>query len=83
VRVVERRAPAGPVERARLTVRRGLQLGGAIEPPTAAPVVDALDGQRTLAEAARRSGVSDAELAAALPSFRMLVRRGYLVAEIG
>ena len=78
VRVVERWGSDGTLERARMTVEGGLQLPGRVTPPGAAALLRALDGRRTVAEAAAGASVSQPELDAALPSLRDLVRRGYL-----
>ena len=79
VRLVERWDPSTKLARARLTIAGGVQLPGPITPPSAAPVLRALDGCRTLAEAATAADVPSSELDAALASLRDLVRRGYLV----
>jgi SAM-dependent methyltransferase len=78
VSLVERRRH-GHIERARLTADGGIQLSGTIDPPGAAAAIAALDRHRCLAAAASDAGVAQPVLAAALPSIRALVRRGYLV----
>lgn len=79
VRLVERRAAGGRLERARLSADVGMQLPARVTPLTAAPALHELNGIRTLAEAGARAGVAPGELEAALPCFRNLVERGYLV----
>lgn len=81
--LVERREPAGALERARLTVEEGLPLAGRI-PPACLPVVAGLDGRRPLRRvietAARKSGVSAEALAAeCVPALCELFARGLLV----
>ena len=77
VRLVER-WHSTVLERARLTAEGGLQLQGRVTPPAASALLRALDGTRTLAEAAAAMSVPAHELDAALPSLTDLVRRGYL-----
>ncbi len=79
VRLVERRAAGGRLERARLTADSGMQLPARVTPPTAAAALLELNGIRTLAEAAAQAGLAPGELEAALPCVRNLVERGYLV----
>ena len=80
VHLVERWSRGGTLERARLTADEGLRLQGRVQPPRAAALLLALDGERTLAEAAAGANVSPAEVGAALPSLRDLVRRGFVTA---
>jgi hypothetical protein len=85
--LVERRRAGGELERARVTVERGIPLPGRV-PVAVAPVVAALDGRRPLGdvvEAAARAGrVSPEALSAeCMPALRELVTRGLLVAGEG
>lgn len=81
--LVERRTPAGELDRARVTVEEGLPLPGRV-PVAAAPVLAALDGRRPLADAiasaAAAARVSQEALSAeCLPVLRELILRGLLV----
>lgn len=73
--LVERRQPDGLLERARVTVERGIPLRGRV-PASVAPVLAALDGRRRLADI-----VGPAARAEALPALRELVSRGLLVPQ--
>ena len=76
--LVERRRPDGTLERARISVERGLPLHGRISLP-AAPLVRLLDGRRTPAEAAVAAGIApDALRTECLPALRELVARGLM-----
>jgi hypothetical protein len=78
-KLVERREPSGAFERARLAVEEGLPVAGRI-PEACVPVLAALDGQRTLAAAAARSGVPAKTLAdECMPALRELLAAGLLV----
>ena len=82
--LVERRTPAGELDRVRVTVEEGLPLLGRV-PVAAAPVLAALDGRRPLADAiasaAAQARVSKEALSAeCLPVLRELILRGLLVA---
>ena len=77
--LVERRAPSGVLERARLTVEEGIPLAGRI-PPACLPVVAGLDGRplrRVVEAAARVAGVTPA--AECLPTLGELLASGLLV----
>jgi methylase of polypeptide subunit release factors len=74
--LVERQRPDGRLDRARISVERGLPLRGRI-PLAAAPLMRLLDGRRTPAEAAAAAGVTPEALRAeCLPALRTLVARG-------
>jgi methylase of polypeptide subunit release factors len=75
--LVERRRPDGTLERARITVGRGLPLQGRI-PLAAAPLVRRLDGRLTAAEAAADLEAETLR-AEGLPALRDLIARGLLV----
>jgi hypothetical protein len=78
VRLVQTWLPGHRLERARLAFRDGLGLSGAITPPGVAEILGALDGRRTLAQAATVSGVDPGELEKGIGSIRALIERGYL-----
>jgi methylase of polypeptide subunit release factors len=71
--LVERRAPVGELERARISVEEGIPLPG-IVPVSLAPVVAALDGRKPLSELLGRDSPAD------LSVLRELLARGLLVA---
>lgn len=77
--LVERRRPGGELERARLSVDEGMRLFGRM-PTTCVPVIDALDGTRTLGEAI---DLARAPAAECLRACRDLLGRGLLVALEG
>jgi methylase of polypeptide subunit release factors len=81
VSMVERWRSGEQLDRARLSVEEGLSVRGRITPSSVAAAVRALDGRRTLRQAAAVAGVDPGDLSAALPCLRDLVRRGYLVIE--
>ena len=76
--LVERRLPDGTLDRARITVGRGLPLQGRL-PLAAAPLVRRLDGRLTVTEAAAVAGPEpDVLRAECLPALRDLIARGLL-----
>ena len=80
-RLVQRWLPGRRLERARVTLPGGLALGGAIEPHVLADLLQALDGRRTLEEAATVADVDPGALDDGAGSIRALIGRGYLVAD--
>jgi methylase of polypeptide subunit release factors len=77
--LIERRRPGTGLDRARLTNDSGLALPGRIDPPPLAAVLFALDGRRSLTEAAAAAGLAPGDLEAGLSCVRDLIRRGYLI----
>jgi len=76
--LVERRRPDGTLDRARITVERGLPLQGRI-PLAAAPLMRRLDGRLTVTEAAAAADLApDVLRAECLPALRDLIARGLL-----
>jgi hypothetical protein len=80
-RLVQRWLPGRRLERARVTLPGGLELDGAIEPHALADVMHALDGRRTLQEAATVADIDPGALDDGVGSIRALIGRGYLVAQ--
>ena len=82
--LVERRLAGGELERARVTVEKGIPLPGRV-PVAVAPVLAALDGRRSLADVVEAAAGAGARLAGSAvgrvhSGLRELVARGLLVA---
>jgi methylase of polypeptide subunit release factors len=83
VTLTERRRAGGEIVRARVSDADGVRLPGAVTPSAAGAALVALDGRRTLAEAAMAAHVPTSAVEAALPSIRDLIKRGYVILGTG